>query len=136
MGQLQTCQHIWAVILTTYWRSALALQLRLLRFLQTQAQSGAMDVGQIIGKIRDIPRAAAITEGQKRKPGAQPPGSARVDQQDFDFIQVHVACCSGLAIACLVLSCLDLEWLLQKKLQQVSPGDMPCVASRCAGVPA
>ena len=55
---------------------------------QAQAQAGAMDVGQIIGKIRDIPRAAAITEGQKRKPGARPPGSARVDQQDYDVIQV------------------------------------------------
>jgi cGMP-dependent protein kinase 2 len=54
---------------------------------QAQAQAGAMDVGQIIGKIRDIPRAAAITEGQKRKPGARPPGSARVDQQDYDVIQ-------------------------------------------------
>lgn len=56
--------------------------------LQPQTQSGAMDVGQIIGKIRDIPRAAAITEGQKRKPGTRPPNSAKVEPQDYDFIQV------------------------------------------------
>lgn len=59
-----------------------------------------MDVGQIIGKIRDIPRAAAITEGQKRKPGTRPPGSARVEPQDYDFIQVPGACSSGLTIEC------------------------------------
>ena len=48
-----------------------------------------MDVTNIIGKLRDIPRAAAITEGQKRRPGTRPPNTTRTEPQDYDFIQVQ-----------------------------------------------
>lgn len=62
--------------------------------MQTGQASGALDVGNIIGKIRDIPRAAAITEGQKRtRPGTRPPNTTKTEPQDYDFIQVRRRLC-------------------------------------------
>lgn len=47
------------------------------------------DFSNLLGKLRDIPRAAAITEGKTRTRGAgRPPGTLATEMADYDYIQV------------------------------------------------
>lgn len=60
----------------------------------------------LLGKLRDIPRAAAITEGKTRTRGAgRPPNTVAADQADYGYIQVReyssvpdVRRCTGLGL--------------------------------------
>ncbi len=53
-----------------------------------ESQPGT-DFNTLLSKLRDIPRAAAITEGKTRtRGGGRPPNTFAVDAPDCDFIQV------------------------------------------------
>lgn len=56
----------------------------------SDGQVGGAETNTLLGRLRDIPRAAAITEGKARgKRGTRPHNSQPTQSADFGFIQVR-----------------------------------------------
>jgi hypothetical protein len=58
------------------------------------AQDATNFIGEGLARLRDnIPRAGAITEGQKRRGAPKlPPNSVKASAEDYDFVEVR---CKG-----------------------------------------